>query len=128
MDCSVAGALYAEVKKASDSYLGIPSQCMALESCRILTQPPSDQYCANLAMKINAKLGGVNAALADRPAWQQGTSFMVFGASGMLVRLGIACAMMYASGFVGDESLQAAIRTASRHLNGDEMSVDSRIG
>ncbi|KAK9811129.1 hypothetical protein WJX73_005016 [Symbiochloris irregularis] len=75
-----SSALYAEVKKASDSYLGIPSQCMALESCRILTQPPSDQYCANLAMKINAKLGGVNAALADRPAWQQGTSFMVFGA------------------------------------------------
>lgn len=73
--------MYAEVKKASDSFLGIPSQCMALESCKIMQGPPSDQYCANLAMKINAKLGGTNSVLVDRPAWQQ-QPFMVFGAPG----------------------------------------------
>ena len=43
----------------SDSSLGIPSQCLATENLN-KQQRKYDQYCANLAMKINAKLGGVN--------------------------------------------------------------------
>lgn len=70
----------------TDSVLGIPSQCIALESCRIQGYNPSndrdrrsrDQYCANLAMKINVKLGGVNAAPVNVPQWQS-TPFMVIG-------------------------------------------------
>ena len=62
--CSVsAGQHYEEVKRVSDSRLGIPSQCIGLGSLQKNAARPAsmDQYCANLAMKINAKLGGINA-------------------------------------------------------------------
>ena len=86
--CTHAGPLYNEVKQASDSYLGIASQCIAAEGSRILTQTPNDQYCANLAMKVNAKLGGINAAplQSTLPQWQNGP-FMVLGALFNIVML-----------------------------------------
>ena len=82
----LAGALYPEVKKGTDSFLGIPSQCFALRNSRLMQYQPNDrsainfrdQYCANLAMKINVKLGGINAAPVHHPAWQD-VPFIVFG-------------------------------------------------
>lgn len=70
------------IKQGSDSFLGIPSQCISVENSR-LTQPNvtsnfTDQYCTNLAMKINVKLGGVNVAPVSYPAWQD-KPFMVLG-------------------------------------------------
>lgn len=61
-----AGAeLYKEVKRASDSFLGIVSQCFVTRKASIGVPMVRGrpQYCANLAMKINAKLGGKNVAL-----------------------------------------------------------------
>lgn len=48
--------IYAEVKRVGDNVIGIPTQCVRIkqvEECK-------PQVCANLSMKINAKLGGVN--------------------------------------------------------------------
>eukprot|EP00884_Botryococcus_braunii_P017115 jgi/Botrbrau1/4087/Bobra.152_3s0038.1 len=64
---------YDQVKRASDSFLGIPSQClswkgpkgnlsMKLNNARMLMQ-----YCANVGMKVNAKLGGTNTVLQMNP-------------------------------------------------------------
>ena len=66
MEWHDAGAeLYKEVKRASDSFLGIVSQCFVTRKASIgvpnIRGRP--QYCANLAMKINAKIGGKNVAL-----------------------------------------------------------------
>ena len=81
-----AGSLYQEIKKATDSFLGIPSQCIALESSKLLQFNSNDgsaiskrdQYLANLAMKINVKLGGVNVAPVQFPRWAN-DPFMVIG-------------------------------------------------
>lgn len=48
--------IYKEVKRVGDTVLGIPTQC-------VLTKqfiPAKPQVCSNIAMKINAKLGGIN--------------------------------------------------------------------
>ncbi|PRW57108.1 argonaute 1 [Chlorella sorokiniana] len=77
--------LYKEVKQASDSMLGVPSQCVVAKKAGIgFPARGRPQYCANVAMKVNAKLDGCNVRLSEgmpqlappigaRP-------FMVFGA------------------------------------------------
>ncbi|WIA39818.1 hypothetical protein OEZ86_005871 [Tetradesmus obliquus] len=81
---------YALVKQAGDSALGIRTQCFAADKAGIgrNARPPKGrlQYCANVAMKINTKMGGVNVKLLDDPQQPKvvpvvGTvPFMVFGA------------------------------------------------
>jgi eukaryotic translation initiation factor 2C len=62
---------YAMVKQAGDSALGIRTQCFAADKAGIgrNARPPKGrlQYCANVAMKINTKMGGVNVKLLDDP-------------------------------------------------------------
>ncbi|KAI8062500.1 Piwi domain-containing protein [Gongronella butleri] len=52
-------ALYAEIKRVSDTIIGVPTQC--LQSKHI--GEPKKQYCANVCLKVNMKLGGVNVFL-----------------------------------------------------------------
>jgi len=73
---------YRAVKWAGDHAVGIVTQCIVASNAGI-TRPPKglEQYCANVAMKVNAKLGGTNVTIfnrmfpliADRP-------FMLIGA------------------------------------------------
>lgn len=61
---------YREVKRVSDSVLGVPSQCIVKSKAGIGGYGPPrgrPQYCANLAMKINQKLGGVNCKIVGGP-------------------------------------------------------------
>lgn len=48
--------LYAEIKRVTDTVIGISSQCMQVKHVR----SPKKQYCANIGLKINVKLGGTN--------------------------------------------------------------------
>ncbi|KAL0086448.1 hypothetical protein J3Q64DRAFT_1740019 [Phycomyces blakesleeanus] len=52
--------LYAEVKRVSDTVIGVPSQC--LQSKHV--SEAKKQLCANVALKVNMKLGGQNVKLA----------------------------------------------------------------
>ncbi|KAG0300267.1 eukaryotic translation initiation factor 2C, 2 [Linnemannia gamsii] len=52
--------LYAEIKRVSDTVIGIPTQCVQMSHTRV----PKKQYCANVCLKINVKLGGMNAFLS----------------------------------------------------------------
>ncbi|ORZ13829.1 Piwi domain-domain-containing protein [Lobosporangium transversale] len=52
--------LYAEIKRVTDTFLGVASQC--LQSKQVGN--PRRQYCANVCLKINVKLGGANVELA----------------------------------------------------------------
>ena len=48
------GFHYAAIKRASDMRLGVPSQCVLQKH----VQRAQAQYCSNLSLKINAKIGG----------------------------------------------------------------------
>jgi eukaryotic translation initiation factor 2C len=54
-------SLYSEIKRVSDSVLGIVTQC--IQGKHVIR--PKIQFCANLALKVNAKLGGQNSRLPD---------------------------------------------------------------
>lgn len=48
--------LYSQIKNITDMELGIASQCVVGKHVK----NPKDQYCSNVVLKINAKLGGIN--------------------------------------------------------------------
>lgn len=49
--------LYAEIKRVSDTVIGIPTQCVQVKH----TRQAKKQYCANVCLKMNVKLGGANS-------------------------------------------------------------------
>nr|CAG8437835.1 8491_t:CDS:10 [Entrophospora candida] len=51
--------LYAEIKRVCDTEIGVATQC--IQSKNMLA--PKKQYCANVCLKINVKLGGMNSFL-----------------------------------------------------------------
>ncbi|CAG8472825.1 17354_t:CDS:2, partial [Acaulospora colombiana] len=63
--------LYAEIKRVTDTIIGVPSQCI---QGRHMMQAKK-QYCANVCLKLNIKLGGMNVYInpaqipfvSDRP-------------------------------------------------------------
>ncbi|ODQ54664.1 Piwi-domain-containing protein [Saitoella complicata NRRL Y-17804] len=55
--------VYLAIKHVCDLKFGVASQVVVMKH----VQRPSDQYCANLLMKINVKLGGVNVVLSPDP-------------------------------------------------------------
>ena len=76
--------LYAEIKRVGDTVLGVPTQCVQVKH----TIQPKKQYCANVCLKINSKLGGVNSFIAKNPnvigdeglPWVSDVPTMIFGA------------------------------------------------
>ncbi|KAI7856147.1 Piwi domain-containing protein [Circinella umbellata] len=70
-------ALYAEIKRISDTILGLPTQC--IQSIHVNQAKP--QYCANVCLKVNVKLGGFNVQLPKQqiPFLSQAPT-IVFGA------------------------------------------------
>ncbi|CAD7696925.1 unnamed protein product [Ostreobium quekettii] len=72
-----AKEIYKSVKLTCDATRGIPSQCICAPKAGIgqllkgrdehARRRGRDQYCNNLAMKINTKLGGTNCAIVDVP-------------------------------------------------------------
>ena len=81
---STKACLGMQVKRASDGLLGIPSQCFVASKAGIgrASRGSRAQYTANLAMKVNAKLGGCNARLSsqDVASFLKLSSCMVLGA------------------------------------------------
>ncbi|RKP11680.1 Piwi domain-containing protein [Piptocephalis cylindrospora] len=55
--------IYTEIKRIFETDLGIPTQCCLFRH----VIRPNKQYCANVGLKINLKLGGVNHILSPDP-------------------------------------------------------------
>lgn len=68
--------LYGDIKRCTDTVVGLPSQCMLMKHIR----NPNKQYCANLCLKINVKLGGINSSLGRQMPFIVDSPTMVFGA------------------------------------------------
>ncbi|KAF9096333.1 eukaryotic translation initiation factor 2C, 2 [Mortierella sp. GBA35] len=54
--------LYAEIKRVTDTVLGVSSQCIQMKH----TREPKRQYCSNVCLKMNVKLGGTIQHLAQK--------------------------------------------------------------
>ncbi|KAK9766945.1 hypothetical protein K7432_003575 [Basidiobolus ranarum] len=52
--------LYGEIKRVSDTVLGVATQCVQGKH----VFKPNKQYCANVCLKMNVKLGGINSFLS----------------------------------------------------------------
>ena len=68
--------LYSEIKRVGDNVVGIPTQCVQQKH----VQQAKPQVCANISLKINSKLGGINHVIDSsvRPVFTEPT--IVFGA------------------------------------------------
>ncbi|TPX39954.1 hypothetical protein SeMB42_g06174 [Synchytrium endobioticum] len=53
--------LYAEIKRVSDTVIGIATQCVLAKHVFAAKR----QYCANVCLKINVKMGGMNSYLSN---------------------------------------------------------------
>ncbi|TPX63495.1 hypothetical protein SpCBS45565_g06583 [Spizellomyces sp. 'palustris'] len=53
--------LYAEIKRIADTVIGIATQCMQAKHVFAAKK----QYCANICLKLNVKLGGMNCFLGS---------------------------------------------------------------
>jgi len=75
--CMTKGSkdVYTDIKRLTDSEIGIPSQCMLLKHM----QKCSPQYIGNILLKINAKLGGINSQL-DKQIYLFDRPTIIFGA------------------------------------------------
>ncbi|KAI9293825.1 Piwi-domain-containing protein [Neoconidiobolus thromboides FSU 785] len=53
--------LYGAIKSAAELKIGVMTQCVQAKK----VERPDKQYCANVCLKVNAKLGGINAAMHE---------------------------------------------------------------
>ncbi|KAI9002409.1 Piwi domain-containing protein [Gaertneriomyces semiglobifer] len=53
--------LYAEIKRVSDTVIGVATQCIQAKHMFAAKR----QYCANVCLKLNVKLGGMNSFLSN---------------------------------------------------------------
>jgi hypothetical protein len=81
VSCAALSNAYNDVKRASDSYLGIPTQCFAANKAKLGTYPDTgrEQYLANVGMKVNAKLQGTNVVISRNPYPWMNEPYMVLG-------------------------------------------------
>ncbi|KNC97218.1 uncharacterized protein SPPG_07605 [Spizellomyces punctatus DAOM BR117] len=69
--------LYADIKRVSDTVLGIPTQCLQHRH----VMDARKQYCLNVALKLNVKLGGTNLSmLKDELPFIKGAPTIIIGA------------------------------------------------
>lgn len=104
---------YGDIKRVSDTVLGIPSQCVLSKN---LSKGP--QYCANVCLKINMKLSGKNWVLKNQFPLLSTAPTILIGAdvehprSGMNSRPSIASVVAsldrYASRYVARVAAQKA--------------------
>ncbi|GBE81691.1 Protein argonaute [Sparassis crispa] len=71
-----AAEVRAQVKYWGDVFRGVSTQCVRVGKF----ETAGDQYCNNVALKINAKIGGINSVFVSPDAKQFLASTMVVGA------------------------------------------------
>jgi hypothetical protein len=67
---------YRDIKIASDTLVGVPSQCITLRHARDC----KPQVLANILLKVNAKLDGVNSVVKNGLIWFTDQPTIIFGA------------------------------------------------
>lgn len=73
---STSAALYGEIKRVAETRLSVMTQCLLGKHLQRVSRP----FCANLLMKVNVKLGGVNWNLGSKLSLLVDKPTIVFGA------------------------------------------------
>ncbi|CAH0479227.1 unnamed protein product [Peronospora belbahrii] len=108
---------YGDIKRMSDTVLGIPSQCIVSQNVR----SAKPQYCANVCLKINMKLSGKNSMLREPLPLVSTAPTIIIGAdvehprSGMGSRPSIASVVASLDRF----SAKYVARVAAQKASGD---------
>lgn len=110
--------LYGDIKRCTDTVVGLPSQCMLMKHIR----RPSKQYCANLCLKINVKLGGVNSSLGRQLKFICERPTMVFGADVTHPGIGEADKPSIAA-VVGSMDIKLSRYAASARVQGSRVEI-----
>lgn len=110
--------LYGDIKRCTDTVIGLPSQCMLMKHIR----RPSKQYCANICLKINVKLGGVNSSLGRQLKFIVERPTMVFGADVTHPGVGEADKPSVAA-LVGSMDIKMSRYTASVRVQGSRVEI-----
>ncbi|KAI8820684.1 Piwi domain-containing protein [Fimicolochytrium jonesii] len=71
-----ADPVYNAIKLYADTITGIQTTCIAQKH----VQKAAVQYCANVCMKLNLKLGGITVELSAKPTWVSSAPTMILGA------------------------------------------------
>jgi len=74
----IDSARYSDIKRIGDTILGVPTQVVS-ERKQLCKENVSPQFYFNLALKINAKIGGINFVLEKNPFLSE-TPTIIFGA------------------------------------------------
>ncbi|RLN93228.1 hypothetical protein BBJ28_00009155 [Nothophytophthora sp. Chile5] len=108
---------YGDVKRMSDTVLGIPSQCIA--SVNLPRANP--QFCANVCLKINMKLNGKNAVLREPLPLVGSSPTIIIGADVEHPRSGIGSRPSIAAVVASMDrySAQYASRVAAQKASSD---------
>ncbi|EPY50009.1 argonaute [Schizosaccharomyces cryophilus OY26] len=100
---------YGSITRICNTMLGIPSQCALSQHI----QQAKPQYCANLGMKVNVKLGGVNTILQAKSNPLGNIPTLIIGAD------------VYHPG-VGSSGVSIASLVGSLNLEGSKYTAISR--
>ncbi|KAJ8566440.1 hypothetical protein ON010_g6682 [Phytophthora cinnamomi] len=117
--------VYGDVKRMSDTVLGLPSQCIA--SVNLPRANP--QFCANVCLKINMKLKGKNAVLREELPLISSAPTIIIGAdvehprSGMGGRPSIAAVVASMDRY----SAQYATRVAAQKASSDIQQLPNML-
>eukprot|EP00198_Chlamydomonas_reinhardtii_P005505 XP_001694841.1 argonaute protein [Chlamydomonas reinhardtii] len=128
--------LYDAIKAAGDGKLGVATQCVNPAKAGLVgpkaSSGPSFSYAAQLALSVNAKLGGATTRPAGRPNdWLPllgGRRLMVGGRGpGRLeARLGLSGALL-SRGYRGAAQVSAGVEYAAVVGSADSHAVDYRV-
>ncbi|KAE9213998.1 Protein argonaute [Phytophthora fragariae] len=117
--------VYGDVKRMSDTVLGLPSQCIASQNL----PRANPQFCANVCLKINMKLKGKNAVLRDELPLISSAPTIIIGAdvehprSGMGGRPSIAAVVASMDRY----SAQYAARVAAQKASSDIQQLPNML-
>ncbi|KAE9031993.1 Protein argonaute-2 [Phytophthora rubi] len=110
--------VYGDVKRMSDTVLGLPSQCIASQNL----PRANPQFCANVCLKINMKLKGKNAVLRDELPLISSAPTIIIGAdvehprSGMGGRPSIAAVVASMDRYSAQYAARVAAQKASSEI------------
>ncbi len=115
--------LYGDIKRHTDTHIGLPSQCMLMKHVR----RPNKQYCANLCLKINVKLGGVNSSLGRQLPFIVERPTMVFGADVTHPGIGEGEGKPSIAAVVGSMDIKLSRYAASVRTQGSRVEIIADI-